>query len=56
MAAGHNRMIKIKPIPVPLCPTQISHVLNWDQTWATTMGITCIDLFTVSINYAPNLY
>jgi hypothetical protein len=27
-----------KSAPVPLCPPQISHYINWDQTWATTLG------------------
>jgi hypothetical protein len=24
-----------KPVPVPLCPTQIQHDLSWDWIWAT---------------------
>jgi hypothetical protein len=29
---GENRSIKKKPVPVPLCLTQLSHGLAWNRT------------------------
>jgi hypothetical protein len=29
---GENRQLGEKPVPVPLCPPQISQDLTWDRT------------------------
>jgi hypothetical protein len=33
-----NRSTRRKPAPVPLCPPQIPHDLNWDRTRAAAVG------------------
>jgi hypothetical protein len=33
-----KRSTRIKPTPVPLCPPQIPHVLNWAWPWAAAVA------------------
>jgi hypothetical protein len=34
---GENRQLGEKPVPVPLCPPQVSHGLTWDRTQASAV-------------------
>jgi hypothetical protein len=36
--AGENRQLGEKPVPVPLCPPQISHGLTRDRTRASAVN------------------
>jgi hypothetical protein len=32
---GENKVLREKPVPVPIHPPQIPHAQSWDQTWAS---------------------
>jgi hypothetical protein len=34
---GKPKYSEEKPVPMPLCPPQISHVLAWDRTLGSVM-------------------
>ena len=35
--AGENKVLRKKPVSVPLHPPQIPRAQAWDQTWASTI-------------------
>jgi hypothetical protein len=43
-----------KAYPVSLCPQQISHVLPWDLTWASTVMYGTTTKFTNSMEQGPS--
>jgi hypothetical protein len=43
-----NRSIRRKPVPVPLCPPQIPHDLNWARTWAAEVGSRWLNAWAMS--------
>jgi hypothetical protein len=47
-----NRQLGEKPVPVPLCPPQISHGLTRDRTWASAI-VVCL-LVSPSSYYGPD--
>jgi hypothetical protein len=38
MSGKGNRSVRRKPVPVPLCPPQISHDLTRARTWVAEVG------------------
>jgi len=45
---GHTNILRIKLVPMPLCPSHISYELAWNRTWAfVATGLKLINCMTV---------
>jgi hypothetical protein len=51
---GKTYVLGEQPVPVPLCPPQISHTLSWDQTRVSTVWATS-STFAVGSNIRCSL-
>jgi hypothetical protein len=57
---GKTKEFGENPVPVPLCPPQISHGLTWDQTQASVVTgqqlTTCVSIRPIYIAHELSLY